>query len=156
MHTIRGALLALSAGATLAHAQQDAIGRTTPAGGPPRAMSATTTTPPRIDGRLDEEAWQRAQAIEGFTQREPRQGETVSERTVVRIMTDREALYVGAWLYDRTPAGIVPGEKIRDAILTNSDYFGIILDTYHDRQNGFIFATTPSGHRVRRAGHQGG
>ena len=52
-------------------------------------------------------------------------------------ITDGDALYDGAWLYDRDPNGIVPGEKVRDATLTNSDYFGFILDTYLDRQNGF-------------------
>ncbi len=141
-------------------AQQNPTGRTTPGIGPPVASSAAIATAPRIDGRLDDEAWQRARAIEDFTQREPRQGEAVSERTVVRILTDREALYVGAWLYDRTPGGIVPGEKIRDATLTNSDYFGIVLDTYHDRQNGFVFATTPSGieydGQVTKEGEGGG
>src|SRR6185295_5475598 len=127
---------------------------------PPISRPTVITTAPLIDGRLDDEVWQRAQTIEGFTQREPRIGEDVSERTVVRIMTDGEALYVGAWLYDRNPGGIVPGEKIRDALLTNSDYFGIILDTYHDRQNGFIFATTPSGieydGQVTKEGEGGG
>jgi hypothetical protein len=39
----------------------------------------------------------------------------------------------------------VPGEKIRDVALENSDSFALILDTYLDRQNGFIFATTPAG-----------
>ena len=34
---------------------------------------------------------------------------------------------------------------MRDVTLSNSDYFALILDTYLDRQNGFVFATTPSG-----------
>ena len=160
MHTIRIAVTLLVAAAEGLSAQQDPIGRSTPMPGPPVARSAVIATPPRIDGRLDDEAWQGARPLEGFTQREPRIGDAVSERTVVRIMTDREALYIGAWLYDRTPNAIVPGEKIRDAILTNSDYFGIILDTYHDRQNGFIFATTPSGieydGQVTKEGEGGG
>jgi hypothetical protein len=69
----------------------------------------------------------------------------VSERTEVKILTDGDALYVGAWMFDREPNAIVPGEKIRDVTLSNSDYFAIILDTYLDRQNGFVFATTPVG-----------
>jgi hypothetical protein len=125
-------------------AQQDPIGRTTPTNRVPVAQGTLISTPPRIDGRLDEEVWQGGRVIEGFLQREPRQGDPVSERTVVRILSDKDALYVGAWLYDRSPNSIVPGERIRDAVLTNSDYFGVIFDTYHDRQNGFIFATTPS------------
>src|SRR5438045_4585477 len=115
---------------------------------------------PTIDGRLDESAWRDASVYDGFVQRELREGAPVSERTEVRIVTDGEALYVGAWLYDRDPNGIVPGEKIRDGALDNSDYFAIILDTYLDRQNGFVFATTPAGieydGQVAKEGEGGG
>ena len=103
------------------------------------------TEPPRIDGRLNEAVWARATALSGFIQRELHEGDPVTERTEVRILTDGEALYIGAWLFDREPGGIVPGEKIRDATLDNSDAFSFVLDTYMDRQNGFMFATTPAG-----------
>lgn len=112
----------------------------------PRAGTATVVAqPPVIDGRLDDAAWRSAAVYGDFVQRELREGEPVTERTEVRLLTDGEALYVGAWLFDRNPAGIVPGEKIRDVTLSNSDYFAFILDTYLDRQNGFVFATTPAG-----------
>jgi hypothetical protein len=52
---------------------------------------------------------------------------------------------VGARLFDQAPGQIMLGERLRDATLTNSDYFGILLDTYLDRQNGFVFSTTPAG-----------
>ncbi len=107
--------------------------------------AAPVQAAPTIDGRLMEEIWAAGELYEGFIQRELREGEPVSERTEVRILTDGEALYVGAWLYDREPGGIILGDKVRDVTLTNSDYFGFIVDTYFDRQNGFIFATTPSG-----------
>jgi hypothetical protein len=112
----------------------------------PRTGTATVVSrAPVIDGKLDEEVWKSGQAYADFVQRELREGESVTERTEVRLLTDGEALYVGAWLFDRDPAGIVRGEKIRDVALTNSDYFALILDTYLDRQNGFVFATTPAG-----------
>ena len=119
-----------------------------PAAASPAARKGTAhvvTTPPIIDGKLDESAWQDAMPFDGFVQRESRQGEAVTERTEVRLLTDGQALYIGAWLYDREPQAIVPGEKSRDVLLTNSDFFAIILDTYLDRQNGFVFATTPAG-----------
>ena len=109
------------------------------------ARPSVITTPPTIDGRLDDPVWRTAEPLTDFVQRELREGEPVTERTEVRILSDGQALYVGAWLYDRQPGGIVPGEKVRDVALSNSDYFAIILDTYLDRQNGFVFATTPSG-----------
>ncbi|HSG50061.1 MAG TPA: carbohydrate binding family 9 domain-containing protein, partial [Longimicrobiales bacterium] len=116
---------------------------------PPGERAATTPVrvdqPPVIDGHLDDAAWATAPVISGFVQREPVEGAPVSERTEVRILTDGEALYIGAWLFDSSPEGIIQGERIRDTDLERGDFFGIILDTYRDRQNGFIFSTTPAG-----------
>jgi Domain of unknown function (DUF5916) len=142
--------------APAAHAQM-----VTATGSSARTGRATVVrTPPTIDGRLDDAVWGEAQVFTDFVQREPVEGNPVSERTEVRILTDGEALYVGAWLYDREPALIVPSETIRDVTLTNSDYFAFILDTYRDRQNGFLFATTPSGvehdAQIIREGEGGG
>ncbi len=113
--------------------------------GRPSAAAVLTSTPPRIDGRLDEEIWQSAPVLTDFLQREPFEGQPASERTEVRILYDRDALYIGAWLYDRDPSGIVVGESRRDTDLSDSDALLIILDTYLDRQNGFVFGTTPAG-----------
>jgi hypothetical protein len=111
-----------------------------------RSVSATSITQaPAIDGRLSDAAWTNARPLSGFIQRELREGDPVTERTEVRILSDGVALYVGAWLFDREPSAIVPGEKVRDVTLDNSDAFALILDTYLDRQNGFVFATTPAG-----------
>jgi hypothetical protein len=109
------------------------------------AQPARIASVPHIDGRLDEAVWQEAQPLTGFVQRQPQQGAPSTERTEVRILTDGAALYIGAWLFDRDPAAIVPGERVRDGDLTNSDYVAIIFDTFADRQNGFVFATTPAG-----------
>ena len=132
----------------------------------PAPMSARSgkahviTTAPVIDGKLDEAVWREGELFSGFVQREAREGEPVTERTEVRVLTDGEALYIGAWMYDRDAHGIVAGEKVRDVLLTSSDYFAIILDTYLDKQNGFVFATTPAGieydGQVVREGEGGG
>ena len=139
-----GILVVLASPSFVARAQT-----TPPDSSPSRASrvahALAVSTAPVIDGRLTEDVWRDAEPLSGFLQRELHEGEPVTERTEVRLLTDGEALYVGAWLYDREPAGIVPGEKVRDVLLTNSDYVGIILDTYLDRQNGFVFATTPAG-----------
>lgn len=109
------------------------------------ARPARIASVPHIDGRLDEAVWQQAEALTGFVQRQPQEGAPSTELTEVRILTDGEALYIGAWLFDRDPAAIVHGERVRDVDLTNSDYFAIIFDTFADRQNGFVFGTTPTG-----------
>src|SRR5687767_350048 len=55
------------------------------------ASAQRITTAPVIDGRLDEQTWLAAPAIEGFVQREPADGAPVSERTVVRVLFDADA-----------------------------------------------------------------
>jgi hypothetical protein len=115
---------------------------------------------PVIDGKLNDAAWNGIAPLTGFVQRELREGDPVSERTEVRVFTDGDALYIGAWLFDRDAAAIVQGERIRDVALDNSDAFALILDTFHDRQNGFLFATTPAGieydGQVSKEGEGGG
>ena len=146
------------AGAGVLSAQSMNVPTTSGSGRIGRATVVRTA--PTLDGRLDDAIWREGALFTDFVQREPLEGTPVTERTEVRILTDGEALYVGAWLYDREPQLIVPSEKIRDVTLTNSDYFAFILDTYHDRQNGFLFGTTPSGiehdEQIIREGEGGG
>lgn len=126
----------------------------------PTASALRITVAPTIDGRLDEAFWREGTPISEFVQRELNEGVPASERTEVRLATDGVNLYIGARMYDREPRLIVPGEKIRDVQLANSDYIAFIFDTYHDRQNGFVFATTPAGveydGQVIREGEGGG
>jgi hypothetical protein len=133
---------------------------TTPSAQSRQGTARRLTQSAVIDGRLDDTVWREAELFAGFTQREPSAGAAANERTEVRIFTDAQALYVGAWMFDSRAAEIVPGEKVRDAQLINSDYFAFILDTYLDRQNGFVFGTTPSGieydGQVIREGEGGG
>jgi hypothetical protein len=155
--TLLAATLFIAITPSLASAQS----APTPAGARGRHGTAVAvTTAPVIDGRLDDASWAGAALFDGFVQREPREGAAVSQRTEVRVLTDGAALYVGAWLHDGDAAQIVAGEKVRDGTLTNSDYFAFILDTYHDRQNGFLFGTTPAGiehdAQVIREGEGGG
>ena len=109
------------------------------------AVAAGVSDPPVIDGRLDDAAWARAAPMTGFTQREPQDGQPASERTEVRVVFDDEALYVGVWAFDSRPNEILPGERIRDYEVAQSDNVILIFDTYKDEQNGFVFGTTPTG-----------
>ena len=111
----------------------------------PVTQASRTTAPPVMDGRLDDDVWSTLDPLSGFTQREPSEGRPVSQRTEVRILQDDQALYIGAWLFDDEPEGIVFGQTLRDASLNDSDAFVVVLDTYMDRQNGFVFGTTPAG-----------
>jgi hypothetical protein len=111
----------------------------------PVAQAVRTEAVIRIDGRLDEAAWAAAPVLSDFVQNTPFDGRPASEITEVRVLFDDEALYVGARMLDREPGGILAGENRRDASLAEADAFLILLDTYLDGQNGFVFGTTPAG-----------
>jgi hypothetical protein len=110
-----------------------------------RASASRTATPPVIDGVVDERAWAEATPVGVFVQTEPVEGQPATEPTDVRVLFDDTAIYVGVICYDSDPANIVTVDSRRDAALSGQDSFQIIFDTYHDRQNGFIFGTTPLG-----------
>ena len=82
---------------------------------PPTARAVAITSAPVIDGRLDDDMWSQAEIISGFVQREPTEGQPISEPTEVRMAYDDEALYVGAWLFDSEPNSLVFGQTLRDA-----------------------------------------
>jgi hypothetical protein len=112
----------------------------------PTLAVGRTRGPIRLDGILDEPAWARADSTEGpFWLTLPRQGIRQDFRTTVRMVQDEDALYVGAVLYDPEPEAIVTAGLEQDFETQDSDLFGITLDTYHDRSNGFVWAVNPEG-----------
>ncbi len=111
----------------------------------PVIESVRSTRPIRVDGILDDAVWREARAVTGFTQSEPREGQPASEKTEVRIAYDDEHLYVGAYLYDSDPAGIVVNDIRKDFRTDDQDTFEVILDTFLDRRNGYVFLTNAEG-----------
>jgi hypothetical protein len=98
-----------------------------------------------IDGRITEAAWNDATPITDFTQVDPDQGKPASQGTEVRILYDADAIYVAARMHDSAgPGGINTHLTRRDQDF-GSDYFHIILDSYHDHLGRAIFQVNPSG-----------
>jgi hypothetical protein len=79
-----------------------------------------------VDGKLDEPAWQKAEVIDNLTQREPQEGEPITEPTEIRILYDDEYLYIGVICFDSQPDRVVASEMRRDAPLQDNDYFEIL------------------------------
>lgn len=110
----------------------------------PFAKAVRVTTPPTIDGHINDAAWEQAFKIDQFFQREPNPGEAVSEKTVVSICYDNNYLYFAMKCYD-DPKKITAKEMARDVSLGNDDRVQIILDTYLDHRNGYWFQIGPRG-----------
>jgi len=107
--------------------------------------------PPVVDGRLDEEIWLSAAVVDDFVQQEPAEGEPATERTVVRLLYDASALYLGVEAYDSAPEEVIATEMRRDSLrLLDEDNFQVILDTFHDRRSGYMFVTSPLGAKLEQ------
>lgn len=102
---------------------------------------------PVLDGRLDEALWSRAEAATNFTQREPDEGASATERTEVRIVYTRQTLYIGARMFHADTESLIITQLRRDGRLSQDDHFAVILDTFLDHRNGFIFNVNPAGAR---------
>ena len=115
-------------------------------GASPTAEGRSVTEAPVVDGDvLGDPVWQGSQVLTGFWQTAPDEGQPSSERTEIRIVYTTDTLYFGVVCYDSDPSTIVVNESRRDSQLDEDDSFRIILDTYRDRQNGFVFGTNPAG-----------
>ncbi len=104
------------------------------------------TTPIKIDGRLDDAAYRDVAPLTGFIQQEPHEGAPVTERTEAWVLFDDDNIYIACRCYDAHPESIQSKDMRRDSANQRfNDNFGVMLDTFHDRRNGFIFSITPSG-----------
>src|SRR5262245_18869825 len=100
---------------------------------------------PILDGRVTDEAWLRVEPYSTFTQTDPNEGEPATERTEVRVLFDKTNVYIGVICFDSEPAKVIVNQSRRDADLTETDAIILVLDTFNDNQNAFVFGTNPLG-----------
>ena len=102
--------------------------------------------PLTLDGVLDDPAYDQVPAAEGFVQQEPDEGAPVSESTRVWVLYDADSLYIAAELDEHHPELRRANEMRRDhRNIGWGDSFSVILDTFYDRRNGFLFHTNAVG-----------
>jgi hypothetical protein len=99
---------------------------------------------PRIDGRLDDEVWTRAQAIDDLVQNDPDNMKPPTERTVVQVAYDDQFLYVAARCFMRDASEITSGLGRRDN-MPPSDLIRITFDPRHDHLTAYTFDSNPAG-----------
>ncbi len=113
-----------------------------------KELAATfSENPLRIDGVLNETGWEKAEKTGNFTQRELNEGAPATEKTRAAVLYTKQALIIGAWCFDSEPERITARELKRDFNHQRDDDFEVILDTYNDDRNGFLFITNPLGAR---------
>ena len=98
----------------------------------------------RLDGDLDDAAWQSAPPVDAFVQREPREGAAASFRTEARVLYGASGVYIGVRAFDPEPSRITGFLTRRDE-QSSSDWIRVLIDSYHDRRTAFEFAVNPMG-----------
>jgi len=99
----------------------------------------------RLDGRLDDAAWQAAPAARGFSVWEPDRGTAPKEQTVFKVAYDEGAVYFGVACLKNDPATKISATLTRRDKLSNSDVVAIYIDPYHDHTTGYTFKVNPLG-----------
>ncbi|MBM4188460.1 MAG: carbohydrate binding family 9 domain-containing protein [Gemmatimonadetes bacterium] len=114
----------------------------------PRAVTAVfAERAPAIDGKLNDPAWQLAAPERGFRRDSPSDGNPATNDVEVRVVYDRDALYVGARMFDDRPDLISRRLNRRDSFGDFNDVFFALIDSYHDHRTQFVFGVTPAGER---------
>ena len=112
----------------------------------PSFAAVASDDAPGLDGVVvGDPVWDAAAPATGFRQTQPDEGAPASERTEVRVVFTESTLYIGVICYDRDAGSITIADSRRDASLDDGDSIQIILDTFLDRQSGFVFGTSPAG-----------
>ena len=121
-----------------------------------RIEASRTATPPRIDGSLEDAAWQgEALPLGDWLTYNPLNGEKLAQTTEVRVVYDDSAIYLAFRCRDPEPDKVRSTLSRRDQ-LWNDDWVGLSLDPVGNGQSSYdLFVnaagvqadilTTPSG-----------
>ncbi len=105
--------------------------------------AARAPEPPKLDGHLDDAVWRLAPASDAFTQKVPHDGKPPAERTVVRVLYDDHAVYVGVDCI-QTGADVVARLTRRDRQV-EADWVSIAFDSRGDKRTSFEFVVNAAG-----------
>lgn len=103
-----------------------------------------------FDGKPDEKAWDDGYAL-SFISHQPVFGREPTEKTECSVFFDDRYIYIGAELLYSDISLLSNVGKQRDYFSQRCDWFGIMLDSFNDRENALVFYTNPGGLRFDAA-----
>ncbi|MEN8156339.1 MAG: DUF5916 domain-containing protein [Bacteroidota bacterium] len=114
----------------------------------PKKIYTTTevSTPPEIDGWLNDEVWEKADWQGDFHMYEPYDDRPATQQTRFRVLFDRENIYLAIRAFDSAPDSIVKRLTRRDDL--DGDMVAFQFDSYHDLQTAFVFAVSAAGSKM--------
>ena len=96
-----------------------------------------------IDGQIDK-AWDRVAPSSSFWEYFPSDTIVAKQQTKVKFLYDNESIYVLIEAENKEENYITPTLR-RDFSFRNSDSVTLVLDTFNDGTNAFLFGTNPEG-----------
>jgi hypothetical protein len=103
-----------------------------------------TSTPPVIDGILDEDIWKNNTGISGFKSFIPDFGKELPYNTIVWLAYDEENIYFAFKCFDNEPDKIKATVDARDRI-RDDDWVCVNLDSFNDQQTLYCIYANANG-----------
>jgi hypothetical protein len=120
---------------------RDAQGRAT-------VRATRLTAPLKIDGHLDERAYEEVPSMTDFIQNDPSPGAPATQKTEVWVFFDDRAIYIVGKCWEDHLDKMIATEMRRDGAITQNDSFAWSFDTFYDHRNGVLFEVSPLGGRT--------
>ena len=123
---------------------------------PKELQGVKVTSPPVIDGKLDDGAWKKAPRGTDFTDRNA-DGAPAKDQSVIMLLYTDRAIYVAWYLYDEHPEQLVAFETEHQVRPGQDDWISFTIDPFHTHQfqdrtffmsnpNGIKFVSHPPSH----------
>jgi hypothetical protein len=106
--------------------------------------SIKTSSPPKIDGVLDDPVWKKARGYSDFKSFSPDYGGLPKEKTIVYSAYDVDNLYFAFKCFDSQPGKIISTIGKRDTIVKD-DAVALLIDSHNDAQNAYFLVMNPLG-----------
>ena len=103
-----------------------------------------------LDGVLNEASWATAQTAKDFHMHYPYDSLQASSQTEVKMVFDKNNLYIGAICKNNKPTDYVIQSLKRDFDFRENEAFVVFLDLFNDATGGMTFGVNPKG--VQRDG----
>lgn len=100
-----------------------------------------------IDGIVNEPIWDEITPLL-LTQKVPNTGAPPTQKTEIRLAYDDKYLYLSGRMFDSEPEKINSNSKKRDDLTENTEWCGLLIDSFNDRENALAFYVTPTGSRL--------
>ncbi len=104
-----------------------------------------TTTPPTVDGLLDDAVWGNAARITEFVQRQPIDGAPATEDTDVYVAYDDTNLYLAFHAKYEEPGTMRANRVDRDRAGFGDDIISVYFDPFLDQQRAYVFSVNGYG-----------